>query len=190
MGLPSTPYFLYFGSVVAHSHFFTPYTAHGLLIFLFPGSFKPIYPLKAHLLSHGPVIHYSYCLGLMGFLFIYQFFSVNVAGLFLSTWTFQMAINTQKFDGLMTYMIRLVEFYFKDNNFCRFLYLNIDLGREFYPPLFELYDEDVNEITPPSFLAYALGSHEFQWQAAPGTVYHSKILQRYLGRTSHRWCQM
>ena len=49
MGLPSTPYFLYFGPVVAHSHFFTPYTAHGLLIFLFPGSFKPIYPLKAHL---------------------------------------------------------------------------------------------------------------------------------------------
>ena len=38
-----------FGPVVAHSHFSIPYTAHGLLISLFPGSFKPIYPLKAHL---------------------------------------------------------------------------------------------------------------------------------------------
>ena len=52
MGLPSTPYFLcfhYFGHVVVHSHFSTSYTTHGLLFCLFPGSFKPIYPLKAHL---------------------------------------------------------------------------------------------------------------------------------------------
>ena len=49
IGLPLTPYFHYFGPAVAHSHFFTSYTAHGLLISLFPDSFKPIYPLKAHL---------------------------------------------------------------------------------------------------------------------------------------------
>ena len=52
MGLPLTPYFLcfhYFGPAVAYSHFSTSYTAHGLLISLFPDSFKPIYPLKAHL---------------------------------------------------------------------------------------------------------------------------------------------
>ena len=47
--------FHYFGPTVTHSHFFTSYTAHGLLFFFFfffsffPGSFKPIYPLKAHL---------------------------------------------------------------------------------------------------------------------------------------------
>ena len=44
--------FHYFGPTVTHSHFFTSYTAHGLLFFFFsffPSSFKPIYPLKAHL---------------------------------------------------------------------------------------------------------------------------------------------
>ena len=52
MGLPLTPYFLclhYFGPTVAHSHFSISYTAHGYAIFLFPGFFKPIYLLKAHL---------------------------------------------------------------------------------------------------------------------------------------------
>ena len=52
MGLPSTPYFLcfhYFGSVVAHSHFSTSYTAHSLLFLSFRTPFKPIYLLKAHL---------------------------------------------------------------------------------------------------------------------------------------------
>ena len=52
MGLPSTPYFLffhYFRPTVAHSHFSTSYTAHGLLFSLFSSSFKPIYPLKTHL---------------------------------------------------------------------------------------------------------------------------------------------
>ena len=52
MGLPLTRYFLclhYFGLVVAHSHFSISYTAHGYAISLFPGFFKPIYLLKAHL---------------------------------------------------------------------------------------------------------------------------------------------
>ena len=52
MGLPLTPYFLclyYFGPTVAHSHFSISYTAHGYAISLFPGFFKPIYVLKAHL---------------------------------------------------------------------------------------------------------------------------------------------
>ena len=46
-------------------------------------------------LSHGLVIHYSCCLGLMGFLSIYQLFSVRVTGLLLSTWASKMAINTR-----------------------------------------------------------------------------------------------
>ena len=50
IGLPLTPYFLCtFGPIVAHSHFSTSYTAHGYAISLFPGFFKPIYLLKAHL---------------------------------------------------------------------------------------------------------------------------------------------
>ena len=83
MGLPSTPYFLYFhyfGLAVAHSHFSTSYTANEFAISLFPGSFKPIFLLKAHLL---PVIHYSYRLGLMVFLSICQLFSARVVGLLL-----------------------------------------------------------------------------------------------------------
>ena len=38
-----------FGPTLAHSHFSITYIAHDLLISLFSGSFKPIYPLKAHL---------------------------------------------------------------------------------------------------------------------------------------------
>ena len=52
MGLPLTPYFLclhYFRPTVAHSHFSKSYTAHEYAISLFPGFFKPIYLLKAHL---------------------------------------------------------------------------------------------------------------------------------------------
>ena len=52
MGLPLTPYFLclhYFRPTVAHSHFSMSYTAHRYAISLFPGFFKPIYLLKAHL---------------------------------------------------------------------------------------------------------------------------------------------
>ena len=101
MGLSSTPYFLcfhYFGFDVAHSYFSTSYIAHGFFFFflsLFLGSFKPIYPSRPICLFHGPVIHYSCCLGLMGFLSICQLFSVRVAGLLLSTWASKMAINTR-----------------------------------------------------------------------------------------------
>ena len=52
MGLPLTLYFLclhYFRPIVAHSHFSISYTAHGYAISLFPGFFKPICLLKAHL---------------------------------------------------------------------------------------------------------------------------------------------
>ena len=52
MGLPLTPYFLclhYFGPAVAHSHFFISFATHVYAISLFPGFFKPIYLLKAHL---------------------------------------------------------------------------------------------------------------------------------------------
>ena len=53
--------------------------------FLFPGSFKPIYPSRPICLSHGLVIHYSCRLGLMGFLSICQLFFVRVVGLLFST---------------------------------------------------------------------------------------------------------
>ena len=52
MGLPLTSYFLclhYFGPAVVHSHFSISYTTHEYVISLFPGFFKPIYFLKAHL---------------------------------------------------------------------------------------------------------------------------------------------
>ena len=52
MGLPLTHYFLclhYFRPIVAHSHFSISYTAHEYAISLFPGFFKPICLLKAHL---------------------------------------------------------------------------------------------------------------------------------------------
>ena len=48
MDFPSTPYFHYFGSVVAYSHFSTSHTAHGFVPSLFLGSFRPVYFLKAH----------------------------------------------------------------------------------------------------------------------------------------------
>ena len=72
MGLPLTPYFLYlhyFGLIVAHSHFSTLYTAHGLLFFffLFSSSFKPIYPLKAHLFISCACYLLFLPLGLNGF---------------------------------------------------------------------------------------------------------------------------
>ena len=75
MGSPSTPYFLYFhyfGHVVAHSCFSTSYTVHGLLFLSFQAPLSPFTSLRPICLSHGPVIHYSYRLGLMGFLFICQ----------------------------------------------------------------------------------------------------------------------
>ena len=46
---PYFPYFHYFGPTVAHSHFSTLHTAHEFASSLFPGSFRPVYFLKAHL---------------------------------------------------------------------------------------------------------------------------------------------
>ena len=50
-------------------------------------SSKPIY------LFYGLVIHYSYHLGLIFFLFFYQFFSTCVAGLLLSIWLPKIIVN-------------------------------------------------------------------------------------------------
>ena len=47
-----------------------------------------------------------------------------------------------------------------DDNFRRFPYLNIDLGKVFYPPLFELCDKDVDVIIPLFSLSYAPLHHE------------------------------
>ena len=69
-GLALTPYFLYFhyfGPVIAHSHFSTSYTAHGLLFSLFPGSFKPIYLFKTHLFISWAYDPLFLPLGLNGF---------------------------------------------------------------------------------------------------------------------------
>ena len=59
----------------------------------FRAPLSPFTPSRPICLSHGPVIHYSCRLGLMGFLSIYQLFSVRIVGLFLFTWTHKMAIN-------------------------------------------------------------------------------------------------
>ena len=96
MGLSSTPYFFcfhYFRTAVANSHFFTSYTAYGLLFLSIWTSLSSFTSSRFICLSHGLVIHYSYRLGLMGFLSIYQLFSVRIARLLLSTWTPKMAIN-------------------------------------------------------------------------------------------------
>ena len=101
MDLPSTPWFLcfhYFGPAAAHSHFSTSYTAHGLLFLSFRAPLNPFTSSRSIYLSHEPVIHYSYRLSLMGFLSIYQFFSVRVAKLLLSTWASKMAINRWQHD--------------------------------------------------------------------------------------------
>ena len=74
MDLPSTPYFIcfhYFGPIAAHSHFFTSYTAHGLLFLSFRAPLGPFTSSRLICLSHGPVIHYSYHSGLMVFFSIY-----------------------------------------------------------------------------------------------------------------------
>ena len=97
MGLPSTPYLLYFhyfGPTAAHSHFSTSYTTHNLLFLSFRAFLSSFTSSRLICLSHGPVIHYSFRLGLMGFLSVCQLFSVSVAGLLPSTWASEMAINT------------------------------------------------------------------------------------------------
>ena len=77
---------------MTHSHFSTSYTTHGLLFLFFRAPLSPFTPSRPICLFHGPVIHYSYRLGLMGFLSICQLFFVHVAGLLLSTWASKMAI--------------------------------------------------------------------------------------------------
>ena len=59
----------------------------------FQAPLSPFIPLRPICLSHGLVIHYFCRLGLMGFLSIYQLFSICVVGLLLFTWTSKMAIN-------------------------------------------------------------------------------------------------
>ena len=53
---------------MAHSHFSTSYTAYGLLFLSFQAPLNPFTSSRSIFLSHGSVIHYSRCLGLMGFL--------------------------------------------------------------------------------------------------------------------------
>ena len=60
---------------------------------LFPDSLSPFTSSRPIYLFHGPIIHYSCRLGLMGFLSIYQLFSVRIVGLLLSTWASKMTIN-------------------------------------------------------------------------------------------------
>ena len=96
IGLPSTLYFLYFhyfGSAVAHSHFSTSYTVHGLLFLSFGALLSSFTSSMPICLSDGPVIHYLCRLGLMGFLSICQLFSVPFTRLLLPTWASKMAIN-------------------------------------------------------------------------------------------------
>ena len=47
---------------------------------------SPFTSSRSICLSHGPMIHYSYRLGLMGFLSICQLFPVRVVGLLFPTW--------------------------------------------------------------------------------------------------------
>ena len=96
MGLTLTPYFLcfhYFGLAMAHSHFSTSYTAHGLLFLSFRAPLSPFTFSRPICLSHGPVIHYSCRLGLLSFLFVCQLLYVRVVGLLLPTWASKMALN-------------------------------------------------------------------------------------------------
>ena len=99
MGLPSTLYFLcfhYFGPAVAHSHFSTSYTAYGLLFLSFQAPLNPFTSSRSIFLSHGSVIHYSRCLGLMGFLLnlLTFFFSILVGFFLLLAPLTKVGINT------------------------------------------------------------------------------------------------
>ena len=69
------------------------YIAHGLIFLFVRALLNPFTSLRPICLSHGPVIYYSCCLGLMGFLSICQLFFVHVARLLLPTWASKMAIN-------------------------------------------------------------------------------------------------
>ena len=61
---------------------------------LFPGSLSPFTSSRLICLSHGPMIHYSYRLGLMGFPSVCQLLYVRVVGLLPSTWASKIVINT------------------------------------------------------------------------------------------------
>ena len=63
----------------------SPMVCFSFLFFSFRAPLSPFTPSGPICLSHGSVIHYSCCLGLMGFLSIYQLFFVHIAGLLLST---------------------------------------------------------------------------------------------------------
>ena len=98
MGLPSTPYFLCFHPlglswpILNFPHHILPMVCFFLS---FRAPLNPFTSLRPFFFSHGPAIHYSYHLGLMGFLSICQLFSIRVAGLLLSTWASKMAVNRQ-----------------------------------------------------------------------------------------------
>ena len=81
---------------MAHSHFSTSYIVHGFAIPLFPGFFKPICFLKAHLSISWTYYPLFLSLGLNGFFFFYpftNFFFARVARLLLSIWLPKMIIN-------------------------------------------------------------------------------------------------
>ena len=69
---------------------------HGLLFLSFRTPSSPFTSSRPICLFHGPMIHYFYCLSLMGFLSVCQLFSICVAGPLPSTWVSKMAINTWK----------------------------------------------------------------------------------------------
>ena len=120
--LSSTPYFLYFhyfGPAAAHSHFSTSYIAHGLLFLSFRAPLSPFISSRPICLSHGPMIHYSYHLSLMGFLFICQLLSVRVAGLLPSTWASEMAINNRNISKLKGFNFRNKKIYWDISNWNR-----------------------------------------------------------------------
>ena len=73
-GLAINPYFLcfhYFGPAATYSHFFTSYTAHGLLFLSFRAPLGLFTSSRPICLSHGHVIHYSCHSSLMVFFSIY-----------------------------------------------------------------------------------------------------------------------
>ena len=90
---------------MAHSHFSTSYTAHGLLFLSFRAPLSPFISSRPICLSHGPVIHYSCRLGLMGFLSVCQLFSVRIARLIPSTWASEMAINNKNISKLKGFIL-------------------------------------------------------------------------------------
>ena len=109
MGLPLTPYFLclhYFGPVVAYSHFLI-YHAHGYAISLFPGFFKPIFLLKAHLFISWACDLLFLPLGPNGFASVCQTFAAIVAG--LSSFFFLLGFSKMTLNTLQLRPIQLAK---------------------------------------------------------------------------------